>query len=355
MKSIERKDPSLIMEQIETVGGMYAGELPKLMMNPNLEHHHFGSLGIRTVFAIGDGDSYYAALAAEYIWKELTHCSFFAVPAFEFLRYVLPLLSRYLPASVLVIGISASGSSPIVIEALGRIRDDYPGILTVGLSGRRESPLESAGRLCESTAIAEYGRTPGIRTYAASLVGLFSLACSIGNDRRAEITRFLEESGEAAVQTCDAVIQKAERLLNGFSGDFLTCLGSGPAHATALFSAAKVVEAAGVSALGQDLEEWNHVESFAYPLESQLWIFINPGRTYRKAVSILKPARELGHHVVAVAPDGVQDLEDSADIVLPIYGPYNELLSPLTHYLPLTIYSYYLAEMHGRAMFMTEH
>ena len=354
MEPMPVKDPSLIMEQIETVARMYRSELPNLVMNPDVTPHHFRSRAIRTVFAIGDGDSYYAALAAEYLWKEVTHSSFFAVPAFEFLEYVLPLLGRYPPNSVVVIGISASGSSAMVIEALGRIRDDHPDILTVGVSGSRGSALESAGRLCESVALEECGRSPGIRTYAASLVGLFSLACSIGTDRRARIARSLAESGAGAVRTCDAVLQAAEPLLSGFSGALLTCLGSGPAYATALFGSAKIVEAAGVSALGQDLAEWNHVERFAYPLESQLWVLVNPGSAYRQAVSILKPARELGHHVVAIAPDGAHDLDDRADIVLPIHGPYHEPLSPLTHYLPLTVYAYCLAKHHGRAMFMTD-
>jgi glutamine---fructose-6-phosphate transaminase (isomerizing) len=41
--------------------------------------------------------------------------------------------------------------------------------------------------------------------------------------------------------------------------------GSGPSYGTVLFSAAKMIEAAGVFAMGQDLEEWRHVEGLAYP------------------------------------------------------------------------------------------
>ena len=38
----------------------------------------------------------------------------------------------------------------------------------------------------------------------------------------------------------------------------MVMVGSGPSYGTALFSAAKVVEAAGILAIGQDLEEWWH-------------------------------------------------------------------------------------------------
>jgi glucosamine--fructose-6-phosphate aminotransferase (isomerizing) len=45
----------------------------------------------------------------------------------------------------------------------------------------------------------------------------------------------------------------------------LVMTGSGPSYGSALFAAAKMTETAGVFAAGQDLEEWCHVERFAYP------------------------------------------------------------------------------------------
>ena len=54
-------------------------------------------------------------------------------------------------------------------------------------------------------------------------------------------------------------------------------VGDGPNYATALFSAAKVIEAAGRHAMGQDTEEWAHLQYFVNVDPATPTFLISPG------------------------------------------------------------------------------
>src|SRR5438094_6579557 len=71
----------------------------------------------------------------------------------------------------------------------------------------------------------------------------------------------------------------------------MVMVGSGPSYGTALFSAAKVIEAAGIFASGQDLEEWWHVERFAYPADMPVFVIAPPGRSHWRAGDLAATAR----------------------------------------------------------------
>ncbi|GGP14402.1 hypothetical protein LDL08_35090 [Nonomuraea glycinis] len=59
----------------------------------------------------------------------------------------------------------------------------------------------------------------------------------------------------------------------------MTVLGSGPGHGTAAFTAAKLVEAAGLAATSQDLEEWEHGDAHARLADLPIVVIAPPGRT----------------------------------------------------------------------------
>ncbi|QQO11160.1 SIS domain-containing protein [Breznakiella homolactica] len=358
---MDRREPELILDQMKTYGNLHRKELPGLLLNPGLSKDAVDLKPVHVVYAIGDGDSYYAAQSAEYGFKHISGTIYFPVPALEFLHYILPVLGERNPETLLVIGISASGGSPIVVEAIQECRSRYPKIKTLAICGKKESLLESSAEYSEAVQLEELGRTPGIRTYAASLTGLFSAACSIGEAKgrsgslsRKSIAAFIAENAEGAEKTIENTIRMGPALADIAGGSFIGCVGSGPDQGTALFSSAKIVEGSGVTAAGQDLEEWNHVESFAYPLDSALIIFANPGPAFKRAATLISAAKALGHRIIAVVPGEIHDFDASADAVVPVFGIFNELLAPLTQYIPGTVLAYYLAKKHGRAMFMSD-
>jgi len=358
---MDRREPELIMDQIKTCVDFYSKELPSIIENPCVNGKELNFKEVNSVYAIGNGDSLFAAQAVAYGFKEISGINFTPLSALEFFYYVLPTLGRKNPASVIVIGISASGGSTVVIKAIEEIRQLYPKINTIGVSGKDGSNLAQKANYNESVQLEELGRTPGIRTYAASLAGLFTLACSIAEARgrksdlsRSSIIAFLKAAGSGVEKTIEHVNNIGTELAELTDGPFISCIGSGPDQATAAFSGAKIVEASGVYATGQDLEEWNHVESFAYPLDSAMIIFANPGSTFKRADSLIKAGKALGHRVIVVCPDKLHDFDSMADKVLPVFGANHNLLAPFIQFLPCTVLSYYLAKRNKRAMFMSD-
>jgi glucosamine--fructose-6-phosphate aminotransferase (isomerizing) len=358
---MEQREPEMILGQLKTYGALHAKELPTILLNPKLDEGSLNLKRINTVYAIGDGDSLYAAQAVSYGFKTIAKVNYIPLPAFEFLYYVLPYLGSKPGASVLLIGISASGGSLMVIKAIQECRLTYPGIKTIGIYGKEDSLLAKEAEYLESVQLEELGRTPGIRTYAASLAGLFSIACSIGEAKniksdpdRNGIARFVKDTGPSVEKTIEAANIKGADLANLADGPFISCIGTGPDQGSASFSGAKIVEASGVYAVGQDLEEWNHVESFAYPLDTAMIVFANPGPAFKRAASLIHAGKALGHRMIVVNPEEIHDFDTVADAVIPVFGPYHPLLSPFTHYLPGTVLAYYLAKKLNRAMFMSD-
>jgi len=358
---MERKEPELILEQMKTCKDLYDRELPDIILNPRLDNKEDMFKEINSVYAIGNGDSLYAAQAITYGFREITGINFMAVPAFEFLHYIIPSLERKTHKNIIVIGISASGGSPMVINAIEDIRRLYPDINTIGLSGKDCSPLALKATYNFSVQLDELGRTPGIRTYVASLVGLLSIACSIAEAKkvnntlsRHSVAAFLKTAGTGVIKTIDYVNHIGPELAQLSDSPFISCIGSGPDQATASFSGAKIVEASGVYASGQDLEEWNHVESFAYPLDSTIIVFANPGPTIKRAASLIQTGRAMGHKVIVICPEGLNDFNSIANQVLPVFGVHNDILRPLIQFIPCTLLAYYLAKKNKRAMFMSD-
>jgi glucosamine--fructose-6-phosphate aminotransferase (isomerizing) len=113
------------------------------------------------------------------------------------------------------------------------------------------------------------------------------------------------------------------------------------------------VETSGVYAFGQDMEEWNHVEGFAYPLESMLVIHLNPGVAYKRAETLAISAGKIGHKIIVIVPEELKNIE-LGDARVVIYGPNDDLLSPLIQYIPFTLLAAVVAEEYGRAMFLTD-
>lgn len=107
-------------------------------------------------------------------------------------------------------------------------------------------------------------RSPGIRTYQASVLGLLLAAIRLGEARglgagqlREELAGLADAVDATAARVRDRCRETAQLLVGSL---VLTFTGSGPSYGTAQFSAAKMTEGAGVFAAGQDLEEWCHVE-----------------------------------------------------------------------------------------------
>ena len=320
-------------------------------------------LQLRKVYITGDGDSYHAAEAAELAFKTMGKISVQIMSAQRFLDYGAEWMESYRPKDVLVIGISASGRTERVVQSLERAREHNA--LTLALTGHAGSKLSQAADRTVLVTLPDMGPSPGIRTYNASLMGLYLLAIRLGEVRSrlpSNEAAALREELQGLADVMEATLAVSEDVAKtavSFTKDAnkMMFVGSGSSYGSALFCAAKVVEAAGVLAMGQDLEEWSHVERYAHPADlpdMPVFIIAPPGRSHSRAVDLAELAKKLGRRVIAIVEEDDQDMIAQADLTFPIVGKVREEFSPLVYHIAVEFYSAYLTTALGRLLFQRD-
>ncbi|MBM4256272.1 MAG: SIS domain-containing protein [Deltaproteobacteria bacterium] len=315
---------------------------------------------VRKVYLTGDGDSYHASCATEMAFETIAGVDCEPLSAQRFLDYGVAWMRPVTPQQTLVIATSASGGTQRVVQALERARSH--GVLTIALTGVPKSAVTQAADRSIIVELPQKERSPGIRTYQASVLGMLLVAIQLGEMRNSyppeEANRLRHELVALAdtVETTSAAIKERCHEVANFVADApaMVMVGSGPSYGTALFSAAKVIEAAGIFTLGEDLEEWWHVQRFAYPTDMPVFVVAPPGRSYWRAGDLAATARALGRRVIAVAHTNDTDVTRHAHSVLPVYGEVREEFSPLLYHLFADYVASYLATRLGRSLFQSD-
>ncbi len=348
---MNRLSPSLIGQQLDTLEELYGQELPDILrkgMKIPLPS------GIRRVYALGNGDSYHAAVSAAQCFAEWTDIEYIPMPAYTFLTKHLPRLRPQDAWKTLVVCISASGSSKMAVSIFQGVREAGVG-LTLSIAGRPGCAMDAAAEWALSTAISEKGRSPGIRTFAASLCGLLALAGRLGGRSTRPVTaaRHLED---VASQLPRLVLQSRELAAAASKWDWPLgmILGCDGLLGCAQFIAAKFAEGCGVFAGAHELEEWCHVESMTYPLNAPVVILVGAPETRAQAIKAAGVARRAGRPVFIIASKPDDDLTAASDLFLALDIDCPDAVSALFGYIPGAALAQALAEKHGRAMFLSD-
>ena len=315
---------------------------------------------VKKVYLTGDGDSYHASCAAEMAFQVIADVACEPLSAQRFLDYGAAWIRSAAPPQTLVIATSASGGTERVVQAIERAKE-Y-GALTVALTGTPNSAVTQVADRSVVVELPHKERSPGIRTYQASLMGMLLVAIQLAERQG----RYAQEETDRLRQELIALADVVDATTNAIqagcrevadmiaASPIVVMLGSGPSYGTALYSAAKLVEAAGVFVLGQDLEEWWHVERFAYPLDMPVFVIAPPGRSHWRAQSVAATARGLGRRVIAVTHKDDTQVTRHAHMVLPVQGEVREEFSPLLYPLFASYVAAHVAERLGRCPFQSD-
>ena len=315
---------------------------------------------VKKVYLTGDGDSYHASCAAEMAFQVIADVACEPLSAQRFLDYGAAWMRPATPPHTLVIATSASGGTERVVQAIERAKE-Y-GALTVALTGTPNSAVTQVADRSVVVELPHKERSPGIRTYQASLMGMLLVAIQLAERQG----RYAQEETDRLRQELIALADVVDATTNAIqagcrevadliaASPIVVMLGSGPSYGTALYSAAKLVEAAGVFTLGQDLEEWWHVERFAYPVDMPVFVIAPPGRSHWRAQSVAATARGLGRRVIAVTHKDDTEVTRHAHMVLPVQGEVREEFSPLLYPLFASYVAAHVAERLGRCPFQSD-
>ncbi len=296
--------------------------------------------GLRHIILTGSGDSYFAAAAVAPAMRGWTGLPVQAMTAMEAARYVDHAAE---PRSVgakglLVLPISYSGEAARVVEATRRLRQ--LGGLTAALTANAQSRLGQAAERQLDTRIADSTAAPGTRNYVASMIGLYLIAIRIAEvrititmDQASALRKRMIALGGEIEGLAEQLQPQAEDLMQRWQGlRSFDVLGAGPGMGSAGYTAAKLVEASGVHAAAQDMEEFHHLNYFVDRPEEIGTIAFAPSAaaSQSRAVELAETLRQLGrpHVFISDQPLGGETL------VIP---RVEDMFSPLVETIPAAL------------------
>jgi glucosamine--fructose-6-phosphate aminotransferase (isomerizing) len=347
-----------MIAQIERLPELIREQTPIIDQRIRRLLDHELCLSVKHIVTTGCGDSHMAAVATELAFEQLAGISTEPLNAMTAARYNLAANQSAFPGNPLLICISASGGVARTREALGVGKE--AGATTLALTANTESPLASISDLVLDCSVPEYDHAPGVISYRVSMIALFLIAIRLA-EVRAKITQdqasalrqqiaSIGDAVEATIEGCrDKVLEvvKATRDHKNF-----VFVGDGPNYSTALFGAAKLLEAAGSHAMGQDTEEWAHLQYFANADTDTPTFVISPGgRGHNRAAEILDPMNRVGRYSVGIVPEGDEVVGPNVDVVLPVIGSVPEMFSPMVYPVATELFAAYFADEIGAKFF----
>lgn len=318
---------------------------------------------VKRVFTAGCGDSYFTPLNAELAFEQLAGLPCEPMTAMQFARYAVGYLPETGRGSNLVLAVSVSGAVSRTVEAMVLARQ--AGATAVALTGSPDGPLVQAAELVLETAVPPLppelqGQTvpgtavPGTRSYVASQLALYLCAIQLGEQRdhlnkatANKLRRELAHTAELMAQTIALSDKTTRQTAEAWhdADQFVFC-GAGPNYGTALFSAAKVLEASGDTAVAQDTEEWAHLQYFGRQVTTPT-VFIGAGGWDEgRALELVTAAKAIGRRVAVLAPQhSALASHPDADFLWGTAVPTRECFSPLLTCLPGTLFAAYRAQL----------
>jgi glutamine---fructose-6-phosphate transaminase (isomerizing) len=351
-----------MIAQVESLPELIRTQFDELDARVRRLLNHEEYLSVKRIALTGCGDSHMASVASELAFEQLSGVPTDALTAMQAGRYAAPYFERAFTRNPLVVGISVSGTVARTREALIMARKS--GALTVALTGNPESPLAGVAEKVLSCVVPDFAPAPGVRSYRVSLMALYLLAIRIAEikarltqDEANALRRQLKGTADSIEATIAAIREPVRKLAEacGSHHNFVF-VADGPNYATALFSAAKLMEAAGRHAAGQDTEEWAHLQYFVNDDPATPTFLISPGgRGHARAAELLEPLKRIGRTTVAVVPEGDTAIGGQVDWTLPVVGSVPEIFSPMVYAVAGELFSAHLSEVIGEPPFRRFH
>ena len=304
------------------------------------------------VYLTGCGDSWYCGMATRFAFEEWAHIPTEAVQAMDFSRY----LVNYAPENALLVAVSNSGRLARTIESV--IQAKKAGIKTIGATSNLDSGLSQEVEHVIDLMYSERRFAPGTSSYMASMVVEYCLAIYFAEIKGVfDATQVTEKLAEISAladpmeKSINANLDVMENLVkNSDIKNQCIFIGAGPNFGTAFFSMAKVIEATRTPAAGQQMEEWAHIQYFFTSENTLTFVIAPPGKSVDRAREQMYAVKAMGSKCIAICdPEDALTVAE-ADIVAPVYGAIDEVLSPILYCVPAEIFAFHHALHNNLAM-----
>jgi glutamine---fructose-6-phosphate transaminase (isomerizing) len=350
-----------MLAQVESLPELFREVFPIVDEKSRLTLHPDLILSLKRIYITGCGDSHHAGLTTKLAFEKLAGVSTTIDTSLQFARYEAGFLPKSGPKTNLVIGISVSGSVARTYEALHLAKQ--AGATTLALTASPDSRVASAGEILFQApnpefSIPEGEISPGVRSFYVNQLALLMMAIRIGEVRghiNSQEAKAYRDQILSLAEIIEDLVKGQGKNIHKLAEDWkdaaeFVFVGGGPNFGTALFSAAKILEASGDPALGQDTEEWGHLQYFARDPETPTFLITAADRDHSRMLEVAMAAKQIGRRVAAICPEDAQDITDLADAAF-TFPKVPEMFSALVTQVPGEIFAAYRAEVIGEAFF----
>jgi len=311
------------------------------------------------VYFVGCGTSLYNGQVAKYAIEQIAGLAAEAIPAFTFSKYV---QSKVLGPKTLVVGISTTGGTPAVCEAIEHARQ--AGARTLAVTAYTDSPVT---RLAEGTILTGgQSDSMSVKTssYVQALIALYVLAIRLGevgagsgDGKAAESKdwRFqIAKAGERAAMFLDRQRGEIQHLAQQFTAaSRVFVLGCGPNCGTAEEASLKVIEMAKMHAEAQELENFLHGRLREVDQVNPLFLIAPKGPASGRVLDFLTVTDHIKAPAVVLTDEVTEGIRGLARHVIQLPGGVDmpggldELVTPLLYIIPMHLFGYEMARVRG--------
>ena len=274
------------------------------------------------VYLVGSGDSYNAAVTSAYAFEKYTKLPTVAIPALTAARYLSDTLTKERAAQTLIVIISNSGEAARSAEAARMLKK--AGCIVLALTDRPDSKVGRVSDYIFSMEIPVLDK-PEI-TAIEFAYKLKRLSAEEKNSLQEEFSEFPGMfrgaflSGKKDLQ----IFAKLCRLCGR-----MEVIGGGPLRGAGDFGVSKILEANGMSAYSQDMEEFAHQTFFSEDPDRlpTVLLICSKGRCKDRSLEILQVLRHLGRPVLVMTDDSFLLPKDYDGMVVSLSKPVSETLA----------------------------
>lgn len=337
-----------IYEQPQSIQNALLSRFSEQYGTAILDDLHFTDddlLRFQRIIILACGTSYHAGLSATYMFEEKGRIPVHVEISSEF-RYKNPIILD----NTLAIAISQSGETADTLAAMRELREKGARIL--GICNVQGSTM---AREADSCLFLRAGPEIGVaasKTYTSQLVVLALLALRFGRMRQMsqqDGKHFIEHltqlpSQVKAVLEQEAHIRQIASKYSKYENFFF--LGRRFMYPAALEGALKLKEIAYVNANGYPAGEMKHGPIALIDAQCPSVAFCADSVTYPKMLSNIMELKARGGPILAIAPEGSEDLKKIADDIIWVPRTIDEL-SAIPCAVVGQLLAYHIAQLRG--------
>ena len=303
----------------------------------------------KDIYLLAAGTSYYACIAASYMFSKLAKTTVYPVIASEFIEQY----GASAGIDSVVLALSQSGET---YDTLNAVR--YSRMRAATVLGITNTIGSSLTQLSRAYVVQQSGPEIGVaatKTFTSQLMVFAQLALrlaksrgKISQDEVDDLEYKIHPIPDIVTEVLERHIDNMKDLVEKYSEkNLFVYLGRGVSSATALEGRLKLLELTYVPSLAYPAGESKH-GPISIIEEGVPVIFVCPkGESRKDIIGSIMEMKARGASIISVCEEGDKDILDLSDDVIEMPKGIPDILSTIPYIIPLQLWAYYLSVLKG--------